>query len=71
MPRETREGPEDQAPKDDLRGKGPDQLSPGQALHESLGASGSQRVGDSGPVANPEVSFPGEAEPHEAPEPER
>jgi hypothetical protein len=36
----------------------PDQLSPSEALRESLGSSRSQRVGDSGPVANPIVSFP-------------
>jgi hypothetical protein len=35
-----------------------DQLSPNRALQESLGASGSQRVGDNGPLANPVVSFP-------------
>jgi hypothetical protein len=40
----------------------PDELSPGRALDESLGAGRSQRVGDSGPVANPIVSFPEEAE---------
>ena len=40
----------------------PDQLSPGQALEESTGASRSQRAGDSGPVANPVVSFPDEPE---------
>lgn len=39
-----------------------DQLSPNRALRESLGSSGSQRVGDSGPVANPVVSFPEQAE---------
>jgi hypothetical protein len=44
----------------DLRPKAPDQLSPNRALEESLGASSSQRVGNSGPVANPTVSFPGE-----------
>ena len=37
-----------------------DQLSPSRALRESLGQSRSQRVGDSGPVANPTVSFPDE-----------
>jgi hypothetical protein len=37
-----------------------DQLSPGHALQESLGASGSQRVGDNGPLGNPVVSFPDE-----------
>ena len=40
----------------------PDQLSPGQALRASTGASRSQRVGDSGPVANPIVSFPDDPE---------
>jgi hypothetical protein len=35
-----------------------DQLSPNRALRESLGASGSQRVGNNGPLANPVVSFP-------------
>jgi hypothetical protein len=38
--------------------KGPDQLSPNRALRESTGSTGSQRVGDSGPIANPTVSFP-------------
>ena len=37
---------------------GPDQLSPNRALRESTGSTGSQRVGNSGPVANPTVSFP-------------
>ena len=35
-----------------------DQLSPNHALRASLGSSGSQRVGNNGPVANPVVSFP-------------
>jgi hypothetical protein len=35
-----------------------DQLSPNQALRQSLGASSSQRIGDNGPIANPIVSFP-------------
>ena len=35
-----------------------DQLSPNRALQKSVGSSGSQRVGDSGPLANPIVSFP-------------
>ena len=39
-----------------------DQLSPNQALHDSLGASESQRIGDNGPLGNPVVSFPDEAE---------
>jgi hypothetical protein len=37
---------------------GPDQLSPNRALRESTGSTGSQRLGDSGPIANPTVSFP-------------
>jgi hypothetical protein len=37
---------------------GPDQLSPNRALRESIGSTGSQRLGDSGPIANPTVSFP-------------
>jgi hypothetical protein len=37
-----------------------DQLSPNRALHDSTGASGSQRIGNNGPVANPTVSFPDE-----------
>jgi hypothetical protein len=37
-----------------------DQLSPSRAQQESLGQSRSQRVGDSGPLANPTVSFPDE-----------
>jgi hypothetical protein len=39
-----------------------DLLSPNRALRESLGSSASQRVGDSGPLANPIVTFPGELE---------
>jgi hypothetical protein len=39
---------------------GPDQLSPNRALRESTGSTGSQRLGNSGPVANPTVSFPEE-----------
>ena len=35
-----------------------DALSPVEALEESTNASGSQRVGESGPVANPLTSFP-------------
>jgi hypothetical protein len=37
-----------------------DQLSPNRALQKSLGSSGSQRLGDNGPLANPVVSFPAE-----------
>jgi len=47
-----------------------DQLSPNQALHDSLGASESQRIGDNGPLGNPVVSFPDEGE-RETPEPGR
>ncbi|HWP37706.1 MAG TPA: hypothetical protein VNL18_09185, partial [Gemmatimonadales bacterium] len=35
-----------------------DALSPARLLRELAEESPSQRVGDSGPVANPEVSFP-------------
>ena len=37
-----------------------DQLRPNRALQKSLGSSGSQRIGDNGPLANPVVSFPDE-----------
>jgi hypothetical protein len=37
-----------------------DQLSPNRALQKSLGSSGSQRLGNNGPLANPVVSFPAE-----------
>jgi hypothetical protein len=43
---------------DTPRPAGPDQLSPSEALRESTGATGSQRVGNNGPLANPTVSFP-------------
>lgn len=35
-----------------------DQLSPNRALHDSTGATASQRIGNNGPVGNPTVSFP-------------
>jgi len=35
-----------------------DELSPARALRESSASGGGQRVGDSGPVANPIVDFP-------------
>jgi hypothetical protein len=35
-----------------------DLLSPARALRESVGDSGGQRIGNNGPVANPDVSFP-------------
>jgi len=37
-----------------------DQLSPARTLRETAARPGSQRVGNSGPVANPEMSFPGQ-----------
>jgi hypothetical protein len=37
-----------------------DQLSPSRSLRESTGRGGSQRIGNNGPLANPEVSFPDE-----------
>ena len=37
-----------------------DQLSPARTLRETAARPGSQRIGNSGPLANPEVSFPGE-----------
>jgi hypothetical protein len=40
------------------RRRSEDLLNPTRALRQSAGASGSQRVGNNGPVANPEVSFP-------------
>ena len=39
-----------------------DLLSPARSLRESAARPGGQRVGDSGPVANPEVSFPGDGD---------
>jgi hypothetical protein len=41
-----------------------DQLSPAEAMRQSLGASSGQRVGDNEPLANPVVSGP-------MPEPEK
>jgi hypothetical protein len=35
-----------------------DLLSPSRALRESVWSSGSQRIGDNGPIANPEIAFP-------------
>jgi hypothetical protein len=35
-----------------------DALSPTVTIRESLGNSGGQRVGNSGPVANPTTTFP-------------
>ena len=53
--REKPAAPEPKPDQDDL-------LSPARALRETAGRRSGQRVGDSGPVANPEVSFPGEAD---------
>ena len=47
---------------EDRRPDRSDQLSPNQALRESLGSSESQRVGDSGPISNPIVSFPDDSD---------
>jgi hypothetical protein len=50
----------DRKRKDDDRkpqSRAEDQLSPARAVRESVGKGG-QRVGDSGPIANPTVSFP-------------
>ena len=44
-----------------------DQLSPSRSLRESAGR-GSQRVGNNGPLANPEVSFPDEPPGEEEPQ---
>jgi hypothetical protein len=55
----------------DWRAAAPDQLSPGRALQDSLGASASQRIGDNGPLANPTVSFPGEEDPPDEGPPDR
>jgi hypothetical protein len=46
-----------------------DQLSPNRALQESTGATGSQRIGNNGPVANPTVSFPDDSADREASSP--
>lgn len=35
-----------------------DELSPSKVLRETVASGGGQRVGDSGPVANPIVTFP-------------
>lgn len=43
-----------------------DELSPAKALRDSSTADGGQRIGDSGPVANPIVSFPGPEPDHDA-----
>jgi hypothetical protein len=45
-----------------------DQLSPARSLRESAGRAGSQRIGNNGPVANPDVSFPEERAPERAEE---
>jgi hypothetical protein len=61
----TDPGDEERPEEKDRSRKAPDQLSPNQALKDSLGSSRSQRVGDSGPVDNPTVSFPDEPAPPE------
>jgi hypothetical protein len=38
-----------------------DLLSPARSLRESAARGGGQRIGNNGPLANPEVSFPDEA----------
>jgi hypothetical protein len=35
-----------------------DLLSPARALRESVSDTGGQRIGNNGPLANPDVSFP-------------
>ena len=37
-----------------------DTLSPARSLRESAARGGGQRIGNNGPLANPEVSFPAE-----------
>lgn len=37
-----------------------DTLSPARSLRESAARGGGQRIGNNGPVANPDVSFPAE-----------
>jgi len=46
-----------------------DQLSPARAVREGAARGGGQRLGNNGPVANPEVSFPEEPAGDEAAEP--
>jgi hypothetical protein len=55
---QDREKPAGSKPKPDQE----DLLSPARALRESASRRSGQRVGDSGPVANPEVSFPGDGD---------
>ena len=49
----------------DPRSDQEDLLSPSRALRETSARGGGQRLGDSGPLANPEVSFPDEPAPSE------
>lgn len=42
-----------------------DDLSAAAWLRQTSASDGGQRVGNSGPVANPETSFPGEIEEHD------
>lgn len=46
-----------------------DQLSPARSLRESAARGGGQRIGNNGPVANPDLSFPAEPEPKTTEEP--
>jgi hypothetical protein len=62
MEREDEKEPASEPPEAKPPADRSDQLSPNRALRESVGASTSQRVGDSGPIANPEVSLPDEPE---------
>ena len=48
-----------------------DLLSPSRALRKTSARGGGQRLGDSGPLANPEVSFPDEPAPSEELPPEK
>jgi hypothetical protein len=39
-----------------------DLLSPSRSLRESAARGGGQRIGNNGPLANPDVSFPDEGD---------
>jgi hypothetical protein len=54
-------GDQDRAKPTPPRADQEDQLSPARSLRESA-ARGGQRIGNNGPLANPDVSFPGEPE---------
>ena len=53
-----RDEPSEKKPRPDQE----DQLSPSRALRDSVGKNGGARVGDSGPIANPTISFPEDPE---------